>query len=391
MINILNLFTIPENVALWIIWSAILGLIVFIYWFFTFNKKEVVHIEKKRKLNVWLLFREYHFYVLFVLLALITWFVFIETLNYSIAIILAMALWVFLYLFTWKSQVYNWWDNVEIWDIEIISEKEADERREKAKKEEDERREYERTREKTNDEILFEKAFVDRDEKWVVLQWFDKQQDEWEQAENAGTLKENMIKNLTIWIIGLVIITLLSFWIVHYNILMEAAQSAKDGANYVSTQTTYATYAIIGPLVYSILFWISFTDRRWLVIMDRFMYALIAVWLGVFIYTYPLGVEDLAVLLFFFSIFLIFMAGLERIGIMPPIGYQDIPLMFAFGLLFQFWALFFVVSMLFIDSIEGAVKRVMYGKQKLVKIWMYRYAFLVLIFTYASMFFFNFY
>mgnify|MGYP001642992926 CR=1 FL=1 len=352
MINILNLFTIPENVAWWILWSAVLGVIVFIYWFLSFNDKKVVHIVKKKKLNIWLLFREYHFYVLFVILTLITGLVFIESINYSIALIVAMLLWVYLYLFTGKSEVYNWWDDVEVGDIKIVNEKDAD-------------------------------------EVWGIEGKQKEKEDEWDKAENAGTLKESMVKNLVIGLFWLVAITILSIAIVHFNLTTEAEYLMKEGSSYVSTKSTFATYAIVWPLVYSILFWVSFTDRQWLVIMDRFMYALIFVGLWAFIYTYPLWLEDMTILLFFFSFFLIFMAWLERIGIMPPIGYQDIPLMFAFWLLFQYWALVFIVTMLCVDILEGIYRRARYGKQKLIKIWMYRYAFFVLILTYIWMLLFN--
>lgn len=332
MIDFINNYILFWN-SWYILLSLWVSLIIFVYAFFLFKGKKIIHTEREVKLTPWIILKEYHFYVLFVLLGFISLF-FVETMLYGIILACSVLLWVYMYLFTGSSKSYSWWDYIEIGDIEVVPE-------ESVKKSEK------------------KKEVVEMDSV-SGLSW----QEKWEKAVEWGTEKESMPKNMVIGIIWLLVTTGLSL-----SIYFNALQSWQ----FVQT---YSAYAFLGPLIYTIMFWLAYTDRLWLVIMDRFLYLLIGIWLLSIAITFPIGVEDTIVVIFFFAVLLILLSLFEWFGLMPPIGYMDIPVMFALWLVFSHFAIMFIMIMLVGNILVWFAQRIIKWKEGLRKIWMYRYAYI---------------
>ena len=144
-------------------------------------------------------------------------------------------------------------------------------------------------------------------------------------------------------------------------------------------------FCLAGPVVYPIVFWISYTDRFYQLIFERFLYLLIGLGVIFFILFYPALIENSIASIFFISIFLIFLGIISRIRVTPGIGYMDIPVFFSMAIIFNYYAILFFFLILVINFIEGLGLFFKYGRagSKDITIGMYGYAFIAYIALYV--------
>lgn len=196
-----------------------------------------------------------------------------------------------------------------------------------------------------------------------------------------GEVSKADIFHLVLGIAGFMYITYMCYYLM-------TGTPAQVNENGDATNVINYVFAVAGPAVYSILFWISHGDRKYHIILERYLYALMLLGAVVYIAFYPALIENSIISFFFISIIMAFIGLLGRLRIMPSIGYMDIPVFFSLAVIFNYYAIgiFFIIMLLnLIEGIFFAVKDKNMGKER--EIGMYGYSYIGFIILYMVFFY----
>jgi len=131
------------------------------------------------------------------------------------------------------------------------------------------------------------------------------------------------------------------------------------------------------PIIYSILYWISFTDKKQYIILERYLVLLLLLWIIINTLFISMLKENIIILFIMSFIILLILWTIDRFRKSTTFWYMDFPIAFSLAFILYSDILYFLWFLFFLTWIQWIVN----FKQKDYKVWLFWYSNIVFIIT----------